>query len=92
MKLTTQHLEFEHGFVSIIQADGDNVECGRISPAGRRTTCLWPWNMGSEPEWFETEVDELMELVGIEHDKAKYENRDYESQVNADYLRGKGAK
>ena len=92
MKLATQHLEFEHGIVSIIQPDDDNIDCGRISPAGRRTTCQWPWHMDPEPAWFETEVDELMEQVQAAHDQARRDARDYESQVDADYFRGKKMK
>jgi len=63
MKYLTKHLECEHGGVTIIQADSDNIDCGRISPAGRRTTCLWPMSLGPEPNWFEPEVDSLMEQI-----------------------------
>ena len=47
---------------------------------------------GAEPDWFDQEIDELCDRVVSEFARIDREARDYESQVNADYLREKRAR
>ena len=92
MKFTTAHLSCEHGFVSAIVPDGDDIDCGRISETGLRTLRYWPADIGDTPDWFDSEFDDLREQVQAEHERLTQEDRDYISQVNADYRRGNGTK
>ena len=93
MSYKTDHLVFDYGFVSIVDPkwDGDSIDCGRITPRGR-TTCEWPETLGPEPYWFQSELDVLCEAVKTHFDQLYKEDLDYRAQVDADYLRGKGAK
>ena len=91
MKFTTQHLSCEHGYVSIIQYDGDDIECGVFYTHGS-DTCQWPYRIEEEPDWFSEEVCDIKEQISAYQERVEREMRDYESQVNADYLRGRGAK
>jgi hypothetical protein len=91
MKITTKHLSCEHGFVSIVQQGMDDIDCGRLDTDVWHS-CYWPREMGDEPDWFFDELCELYETVKTEQQRIEREMRDYESQVNADYLRAKGAK
>ena len=88
MKLETAHLSYEHGFVSIVVPDGDNIPCGLIKSDG----CVYIDFLENEPDWFRDEFFELADLVDSERERLRREDRDYKSQINADYLRGKGAR
>ena len=92
MKLETAHLSYEHGFVSIIVPDGDDIDCGRIREDGLRTMRYWSFEIGDMPDWFDEEFDDLRKQVRAEHERLTQEDRDYRSQVNADYRRGNGTK
>lgn len=92
MKITTPHLSYEHGFVSIIQNERDDIPCGQILETGA-DTCMWPFEAQiEEPDWFFDEICDLVDKVMNEKDRVDHEMTDYENQINADYLRGKGAK
>lgn len=92
MKLTTEHLSYEHGFVSIIVPDGDDIPCGKILDNGA-DTCIWPVALGDEePYWFSDEVADLVnQLMDHQYYFGK-QCRAYQAQITADYLRGKEAK
>jgi hypothetical protein len=90
MKLTTEHLSFEHGFVSIIQPDGDDIKCGQFFDNGT-DSCRWPLAC-DEPDWFVNEIEDLCGQIESENEQRRREDLDYRAQVDADYLRGKGAK
>jgi hypothetical protein len=92
MKFTTPHLSYEHGFVSIIQSDQDDIPCGKILETGANT-CAWPFEAPiEEPDWFFDEVCDLISMILDKVDSLQREDDDYMSQVKSDYLRGKGAK
>ena len=55
-------------------------------------TCQWPYRIEEEPDWFSEEVCDIKEQISAYQERVEREMRDYESQVNADYLRGRGAK
>ena len=92
MKLATAHLSYEHGFVSIIVTDSDNIDCGRIREDGLRTVRYLSFEIGDMPDWFDEEFDDLRKQVRAEYERLTREGRDYRSQVNADYRRGNGTK
>lgn len=92
MKFTTAHLSCKHSVVSIIVPDGDDIVCGRIREDGLRTMRYWPSDIGDTPDWFDEEFDHLRKQIRAEHERLIQEERDYVSQVVADFLRGNGAK
>lgn len=88
MKLKTEHLIYEHGFVTIVLTGDDDFECGRIHPSGWEN-CRWPEALGEEPEWFDDEVSVLADQVEMEHLRLRLEDEDFRRQMDADYVRGK---
>ena len=91
MKIETEHLSYEHGIVSIVQDDTDNIDCGLIRDSGI-DSCVWPAQIGHEPKWFALETDSLVITVMDTIERLTFEDRNYRNQVNEDYLKAKGAK
>lgn len=90
MRILTDHLSYEHGFVSIItDEDHDNEDCGRIYTDGT-IACSWRTDLGSEPQWFGPELDSLSELVSQKSKQLHAEYRDLMVQLQWDWLFQKG--
>lgn len=62
MTLTTKHLIWEDETVFIGNPSEPFSACGMVLHDGR-DDCRWPPRRGAEPDWFETEVADLVNKI-----------------------------